>query len=104
MLFRRKVPQAIQADEIAVNQALTATTEKDSTPLIVASYLGNFTCVAMLLDHKDINTSLCYENKKALEWAQPDIRTGGLRFPECIKISEKGRRKVVHLLQQHATK
>ena len=94
----------MKTSEIHVNQAITATTEKDSTPLIVASYLGNFTSVAMLLDHKDINTSLCYENKKALEWAQPGVRTDGLRFPEFIKISEKGRRKVVHLLQQHATK
>ena len=51
-----------------------------------------------------VNTSLRYENKKALEWAQPGVRTGGLRFPEFIKISEKGRRKVVNLLHLHATK
>jgi hypothetical protein len=62
-------------EDIQVNSAIKLGKEKDSTPLIIASYLGRVAIVQLLLNHPDIDLSLRYLNKTALEWAAPNAHS-----------------------------
>jgi hypothetical protein len=61
--------------DIQVNSAIKVGKEKDSTPLIIASYLGRVAIVQLFLNHPDIDLSLRYLNKTALEWAAPNAHS-----------------------------
>ena len=71
--------------------------EKDSTPLIVASYAGNASCVEQLLLFDIIDCASIYEERNALAWAQPSARSVGLSFLD-EEIGVEGRAAVVQLL------
>ena len=82
---------------VNVNQAITNGTEKDSTPLIIASYVGHASCVEQLLLSDSIDCFALFDGKNAFDWAQPNVRSVGLEIEE-EDISEKGRLEVVQLL------
>ena len=86
------------AVDIRVNQAMTKTEEKDCTPLIIAAYLGHMDIVTQLLEHADIDTSLCYKNKTALDWCQPNVKIEALNYLD-ESINEEGRLRIVELFQ-----
>ena len=65
----------------------------EATPLIIASYLGNYECVQQLLQQSTINTTSTFQNKTALQWSQPNERAHGWEFLE-EKINIEGRKKI----------
>ena len=70
----------LQQPNIDVNIPMTSDTSKGATPLIIASYLGNYKCVQQLLQQSTINTTLTFQNKTALQWSQPNERATGWKF------------------------
>ena len=85
-------------NEIQINQCIKATEEKDLTPLIIASYMGYCDIVLLLLQKKEIDTSLRFLEQTAMDWAQPEARCGVLEYLDG-KISQEGRLKIVERLQ-----
>jgi ankyrin repeat protein len=85
-----------------VNQRVTETEEKDCTPLIIASYLGQASCVEILLSSNDIDFTATFEGRTAFMWAQPDTRSPGLKWIDDddvdLTINVKGREQIVQLL------
>jgi len=82
---------------IAVNQGVISGEEKDCTPLIVASYAGNASCVEQLLLRDMIDCASVYEGENALTWARASARSVGLSFLD-EQINVEGRATVVQLL------
>ena len=68
------------------------------TYTVIASYMGYFDIVLLLLQKKEIDTSLRFLEQTAMEWAQPETRCGVLEYLDG-KISQEGRLKVVERLQ-----
>jgi len=68
-----------------------------ATPLIIASYLGHASCVSLLLTDLTINPTLLFQERTALQLAQPSMRVVGWKFLED-KIKIEGRQNVVQLL------
>jgi len=68
-----------------------------ATPLIIASYLGQAACVSLLLKDSTINPALPFQERTALQLAQPSVRVVDWKFlDDQIKI--EGRQNVVQLL------
>jgi ankyrin repeat protein len=86
----------VQQPNIDVNIPMTSEQSKGATPLIIASYLGNYKCVQQLLQQSTIDTTLTFQNKTALQWSQPNERATGWEFLES-KINKKGRQKILQL-------
>ena len=84
-------------DQSFSSQAVTAGDEKDCTPIIVASYVGQDSCVEQLLLSNTIDCSTLFEGKNAYDSAQPNVRSVGLDSLED-DINEEGRVRVVQLL------
>ena len=80
----------LQQPNINTNTPLTYETSKGATPLIIASYLGNYECVKQLLQHSTIDTTLTFQKKTALQWSRPNARADGWEFLED-KINVDGR-------------
>ena len=61
-----------------------------ATPLIIGTYVGQFESVQQLLQQPTINKTLTFENKTALQWAQPNERTNGLGlvYHSCPSIEQ----------------
>ena len=72
---------------------MTGEQSKGATPLIIASYLGNYECVQQLLQHSTIDKTLTFQNKTALQWSQPNERATGWEFLEA-KVNKEGRQKI----------
>ena len=69
---------------------MTGEQSKGATPLIIASYLGNYECVQQLLQQSSIDTTLTFQNKTALQ------RATGWEFLES-EINMEGRQKILQL-------
>ena len=82
----------LQQPNIDVNIPMTT----GDTPLIIASYLGNYECVQQLLQHSTIDKTLTFQNKTAMQFAQPNERATGWEFLES-KINKEGRQKILQL-------
>ena len=67
---------------------MTSEQSKGATPLIIASYLGNDECVQQLLQRSTIDTTLTFQNKTAMQYAQPNERATGWEFLES-EINQK---------------
>ena len=85
-----------QQPNIDVNIPMTSEQSKGATPLIIASYLGNYKCVQQLLQQSTTDTTLTFQNKTALQWSQPNERVKGWEFLKS-KINKKGRQKILQL-------
>jgi transcriptional regulator of met regulon len=81
---------------IDVNLPMTREQSYGATPLIIASYLGNYECVQQLLQQSTINTTSTFQNKTALQWSQPNERAHGWEFLKK-KINTEGRKKIQSL-------
>ena len=72
------------------------------TPLIVATYFGNFAAVEILLSNELIDVSLMCKNRTAVQHATANSRVAAWSaFDEDI--NEEGRVKCQTLLKSHAT-
>ena len=83
----------LASSDIDVNEPLT----NGATPLIIASYLGQASCVSLLLKNSAINLALLFQDSTALQLAQPSARADGWEFLED-QINMEGRAIVVELL------
>jgi len=86
----------LQQPNIDVNIPMTSDTSKGATPLIVATYLGNYECAQQLLQHATIDTTITFQNKKAMQYAQPNERANGWEFLQKYIYTE-GRQKILQL-------
>merc|ERR1711865_505235 len=86
----------LQQPNIDVNIPMTSDLSKGATSLIIATYLGNYECVQQLLQQSTIDTTLTFQNKTAMQYAQPNERTTGWGFLES-KINKEGRQKILQL-------
>ena len=84
----------LASSDIDVNEPMT----NGATPLIIASYLGQASCVSLLLKNSAINLALLFQNSTALQLAQPSARADGWEFLED-QINVEGRASVVQLLE-----
>mgnify|MGYP006129620461 CR=1 FL=1 len=75
-----------------------STDEYGATPLIIGTYLGNYESVQQLFLHPNLNKSLTFENKTALQYAQPNERATTWSFLEG-RINMEGRQKILQLFQ-----
>jgi ankyrin repeat protein len=83
----------LDASDIKVNQPMT----NGTTPLIIASYLGHASCVILLLTDPAINPALLFQERTALQLAQPSASVEAWEFLED-QINMEGRATVVQLL------
>ena len=83
----------LSSSGINVNQPMT----NGATPLIIASYLGHASCVSLLLTDPAIDPALLFQERTALQLAQPGASVEGWEFLED-QINMEGRAAVVQLL------
>ena len=84
---------------------MTGEQSKGATPLIIASYLGNYECVQQLLhyecvqqllQHSTTDITLTFQNKTAMQWSQPNESATGWEYFE-EHINKEGRQKILQL-------
>ena len=74
------------ADEIKINQA----DENGATPLIIATYLGRFSTVQLLLSNNKIDASILFEEKTAAQYSESTARVPSWSFLDN-EINQEGR-------------
>ena len=92
------IKELLKANGIEVNQAK----DNGATPLIVATYLGNFAAVEILLSNELIDTSLLFGDRTAVHYATANNRIAKWSFLD-ESVNEEGRVKCLALLKSHAT-
>ena len=91
------VQQLLSIPNININQSMN----NGASPLLIGTYLGNYECVQHLLHQSTTNTTLTYENKTALQYAQPNERASAWKFLDN-RINMEGRAKCLDLLSSHS--
>jgi ankyrin repeat protein len=72
--------------EIQINQAMN----NGATPLIIATYLGRFATVQLLLSNNNINASILFEEKTAAQYLESNARAPSWSFLDN-EINQEGR-------------
>ena len=72
--------------EIQINQAMN----NRATPLIVATYLGHFSTVQILLSNNKIDASIMFEEKTAAQYSESNARVPSWSFLDN-GINQEGR-------------
>ena len=96
--YSNVIKELLKVNGIKINQAM----KNGATPLIIATYLGNFAAVEILLSNELIDTSLLFEDRTAAHYTKANNKVASWSFLDK-DVSEEGRVKCKTLLRSHAT-
>jgi ankyrin repeat protein len=94
------VQELLKIKDINVNCEKINDSEKGSTPLIIASYIGESNIVQLLLERSDIKLDVVCQGKNAIQWSQQNVRNDGFSYLD-ESINEDGRKKIFDILNNH---